>query len=354
MRYIGSKSRVARAIADIVGPPVREGVFVDAMCGTGAVAVEAARRGWPVRLNDHLRAAVTVAHARLLSGADVSFSAFGGYPAAVTALARAERLEGFVWREYSPASRRFGRHERRYFTEDNAVAIDSARAQIARWRGLGTITVTEETLLIADVLAAASRIANTAGTYGCFLRAWSTGGRRPIELIARDLLPRQVRVEGHNVDVWNVPVAAGDVAYFDPPYTKRQYAAYYHVLETIAQGDEPVVTGVTGLRPWQDRASDFCYKTRALGAIAALVADTPARRILLSYSAEGHVSLAELARGLEEHGDVRLHAVGAVGRYRPNWQASLNGDAVREYVIEVTKEAAAKPIEPEEEQALAA
>ena len=37
-------------------------------------------------------------------------------------------------------------------------------------------------------------------------------------------------------DVLDVQYEDGDVAYFDPPYTKRQYAAYYHILETIAAG----------------------------------------------------------------------------------------------------------------------
>ena len=44
-----------------------------------------------------------------------------------------------------------------------------------------------------------------------------------------------------------------DTVYLDPPYTKRQYAAYYHVLETLAYGDEPEVSGVTGLRPWEGK-----------------------------------------------------------------------------------------------------
>ncbi len=30
------------------------------------------------------------------------------------------------------------------------------------------------------------------------------------------------------------------LCYVDPPYMKRQYAANYHLLETIAKGDNPV------------------------------------------------------------------------------------------------------------------
>ena len=42
---------------------------------------------------------------------------------------------------------------------------------------------------------------------------------------------------------------AADTVYLDPPYTKRQYAAYYHILETISLGDEPIVEGICGIRP---------------------------------------------------------------------------------------------------------
>ena len=42
---------------------------------------------------------------------------------------------------------------------------------------------------------------------------------------------------------------AADTVYLDPPYTKRQYAAYYHILEAISLGDEPIVEGICGIRP---------------------------------------------------------------------------------------------------------
>lgn len=337
MRYIGSKARVASAILDLVGPPADGSVFVDAMCGTGAVAETAAAGGWPVRINDHLLSAVVVAHARLLSRHDVPFEAFGGYERAVAALRSAASRQGFLWQHYSPASSAVSQHERRYFTEANAAAIDGARHAIESWRCAGLLAEEEQRLLLADLLAAASRVANIAGTYGCFLREWSSSARRPFEITPRSLSDRPLTVEVFHADVLDVPFAVGDVAYFDPPYTKRQYAAYYHVLETIAHGDEPVIAGITGLRPWQERASDFCYKTRALRVIESLIADTPARRIFLSYSAEGHVPLADLTGALEQLGDLTVHALGEIGRYRPNWQASLTGDAVHEYLVEVAK-----------------
>lgn len=338
MRYIGSKARVAASILNLIGPPSStDGVFVDALCGTGAVAEEAARRGWHIRLNDHLLAAVVMARARLTSPDTATFTSLGGYKAAVARLAQARPHQGFIWRHYSPASGKTVGQERRYFTEDNAGRIDGIRQLIRDWREAGLLSQEEQGLLVADLLEAASRVANTAGTYGCFLREWSPSATRPLQLTPRLLREKNTKVEALNADVRDVPFGPDDVAYLDPPYTKRQYAAYYHILETIAQGDEPIVDGITGLRPWQERASSFCYKSRALHAIVSLVSSAPARRIWLSYSSQGHVNLGELWRAILVHGDVQMHPLGTIGRYRPNWQARLNGDGVQEYLLEITK-----------------
>src|SRR3990170_2434820 len=75
-RYIGSKMRVATAIADRVGTPDDDQRwFVDAFCGTGAVSVAVAARGWNVRVNDHLLAAVALAVANVTTRHQVKFAA---------------------------------------------------------------------------------------------------------------------------------------------------------------------------------------------------------------------------------------------------------------------------------------
>lgn len=333
LRYIGSKARVAEALADLAGEP--QGFLVDAMAGTGAVAAAAARRGWPVRLNDALLGSVCLAAARVVARENVPFVSLGGYEEVIRLLGEVTPVEGTMVRHYSPASLPLIGLERRYFTVDNAAAIDGIRAQIGNWRRNGEITLPEERLLIGDVLEAANSVANTAGTYGCFLREWSPVSKRPLLLKARTLLSQPVPVEVHHGDVADVPMAAGDTAYFDPPYTKRQYAAYYHIQETIAFGDEPEVAGVTGLRPWHDLASDFCYRRRALDAIVRMVTDCSATRVLLSYSDEGHVSQTDLTAALAQVGAVNVHEVGQIGRYRPNASASAARSVVQELVFEV-------------------
>jgi adenine-specific DNA-methyltransferase len=339
IRYLGSKARVAGEIMRIIGSPLRsDGSFVDAFAGTGTVAREAASCGWSVRINDHLLCSSIMAAGSVISPQEARFDLFGGYSAAIRILNGTTPEQGFIWREYSPASGNFGPVTRTYFTEENAAFIDGARKMIKKWRIAGLVTPAEEHLLIADLLAAASRVANTAGTFGCFLRQWMPNALQPAKLVPRELVARCGAVEFFNTDVGQVPMSLEDVAYFDPPYTKRQYAAYYHVLETIAHGDEPLVEGVTGLRPWRDKASDFCYRSRALKAITRLVAKCPARRIYLSYSSEGHVELPALQMALARFGRLKIHTLGDIARYTPNTEARLGGLTVTEYLLEFTRE----------------
>ena len=165
------------------------------------------RRGWPVRVNDHLYCSMVMAAARLTARPAVPFTAFGGYKAAVAILDRVKPREGFIWREYTPASVRFAGVQRQYFTEMNGARIDGLRATIADWRAIGQIGETEERLLIADLLAAVNRVANIAGTYGCFLSTWAPNARQPLELRPRPLITETVPIEAFNRDVLDVPAA---------------------------------------------------------------------------------------------------------------------------------------------------
>lgn len=336
-RYIGSKSRLIDQMIAYMGHPKEGAFFVDAFCGTGVVAETAAELGWSVRINDSLHSAVISTGARLISQKQAGFKKLGGYVAAIAKLNAAEPKHGFIWREYSPASRDSCGIERRYFTQENAARIDAMRALIAHWREAGTIDGTEERLLIADLFGALNRVANIAGTFGCFLSKWTSQSQGKIALRCRELKASSVRVEATVGDVFDVPNHAQDLVYLDPPYTKRQYSSYYHILETVALGDEPEVSGVAGLRPWKDRASDFCYKTRALKTLSRLVQSLKSQKVLLSYSSEGHIGMQDMKVELSRIGEFAMHPLGAIGRYRPNKVASSAASDVNEFLVVVER-----------------
>ena len=332
IRYLGSKVRVLDALAKLIGKPsAGEGRFVDGFSGTGAVASIAADFGWEVHVNDHLRCAKLLSSARMISTSAISYNCIGGYAEAVARLNSAPPLHGFLWREYSPASEGRAPRPRTYFTEENAARLDGMRLQIRRWAEAGILSGVEVSLLLADLIEAASAVANTAGTFGCFLSKWSPAALRPVEVAARGLRAQPVRFTCGELDVFSVRTDVQDTVYLDPPYTKRNYAAYYHVLETIAHGDEPKVTGVVGLRPWESKASPFNYKRRALPAMLDLVRQIQAARVLISYSTDGHISLEALADGLASWGTVEVHALGEIPRYQPRGSVV---QSVGEFVIE--------------------
>jgi len=339
-RYIGSKARLTVPLEHAIEAfDDGTGRFVDAFCGTGAVSELAASLGWPVWANDALESAIVMTSARLASEADIRFERLGGYSGTVEKLNDLTRSEGPMWRIYSPASARFNSEgiERRYFTEENAAAIDAMRAQIAKWAEDGLLTEREERLLIADLISAVNRIANIAGTYGCFLRNWQTSSQKPLKIKPRILKKDTTDLVTTVADVEKLRPTSSDLLYLDPPYTKRQYASYYHILETIVIGDEPEVVGVGGLRPWKNKASTFCYKVKALNALVSLVERVASRRVLISYSCQGHVDLDDLCSSLERSGSVECTPVHGVGRYRPNRTASANGNSVTEYILSYTR-----------------
>lgn len=345
IRYIGSKARIAKNILDLVGEPTPDsGVFIDAFSGTGTVSREAALRGWKVLANDHLLSSATLTAARLLCAKDVPFHSLGGYEGALNELNKADPAQGFIYREYTPSGLSRTGQERRYFTPENGSRIDGVRLLIEKWHEASLITRHEKTLLIADLLSAANSVANIAGTYGCFLRHWDNNALRKVELTPRSLLPFKCDFEVTNVDVYDVPSTPDDVVYLDPPYTKRQYAAYYHILETIAFGDEPEVEGVTGLRPWKEKLSPFCYKTKALKALDKLLGGIDARRVILSYSSEGHIAWEQLQGVIRKYGESKTLHIDNVGRYRPNQRASSTKSSVTEYLIQLDKSTATREV----------
>lgn len=336
-RYIGSKARLVEQITEFIGEPKADSYFIDAFCGTGVVAESAAKLGWNIRVNDNLLSAVLSSGARLTSEDQANFLLLGGYEAVIDKLNNVTPKKGFMWKEYSPASFDTCGVERRYFTELNAQKIDAIRSLISEWSESNMISEIEERLLIADLFSALNRVANIAGTFGCFLSKWTRQSENDINMCCRVLKKNNIIVETSVSDVFDIVNREQDLVYLDPPYTKRQYASYYHILETIAWGDEPIVSGVCGLRPWKELASDFCYKTRALNTLIGLVKHLNAKNILISYSSEGHIAMDDMKRELELIGQVSFHPMGDIGRYRPNKAASRNGAEVSEFIVVINK-----------------
>ena len=95
---------------------------------------------------------------------------------------------------------------------------------------------------------------------------------------------------------------SGDILYIDPPYNSRQYAPNYHVLETIARYDNPPLSGVTGMRPYENQKSVFCSKHEVNDAFAQLIKDADFSHIVMSYSSNGLMKADFIEKILKDNG----------------------------------------------------
>jgi adenine-specific DNA-methyltransferase len=326
VEFLGSKRRLSGFIVKHIAAHVSSGARVaDLFSGTAAVSSALREHGFAVVAIDHLALCSTFAEAVLLNDGVPPFAAAGEvtkvfgdrrYEGILSHLNALSGREGFVHQNYSPAAAKTGGFPRQYFTAANAAKIDAVRCEIDRLSPL--LSRGERGLLLADLVRAVSAVSNTAGTYGCFLKTWKARALEPLQLRASPkLLSGRTDHEVHCADAAdaaaNVQV---DAVYADPPYTKRQYAAYYHVLETVVRNDEPVVTGKTGLRHWQDQKSEFCYKKRAAAALVRLVSSVECGHFFLSYSDDGHLRDIEIRSILSGFGKVKVGGERPYRRYR--------------------------------------
>jgi adenine-specific DNA-methyltransferase len=327
IRFIGHKKRLLPGILDVIDNTVDDDVthIADLFAGTGAVSAGLKSKGYHVIANDILTHCCVLTRAQLLNSQPPSFDKLlDSYPEitevtntfvvqtdyshVLSYLNSLDGTEGFFYKHYAPGGTQSRDEPRQYFTDENAQRIDAIRATIKQWNNDGLLSEAEHSLLLYDLIRATNEIANTAGTYGAYLKEWYERAREPIKLTPAEIPSGPTDHEIHQRDANELAEEISpDAVYLDPPYTKRQYASYYHIPETIAEEDEPDLSGKTGLRPWEEKSSDYCHKKRAPDQLHDLLSRLNTRYIFLSYSTEGHISPDTIEDILSEIGSFELH-----------------------------------------------
>lgn len=346
-RYIGNKTKLTQEIinktADIIGP---QGTVVDLMAGTGAVAMEYRRNGYRVIASDIMTYSKDHLISQLLYNSPpkydnlqkLSLGKLNGYSSVLEYLNNLEPIKGYFFREFSSDGKPSnGCDSRKYFTSSNACKIDAIRAKINDWIDKKLISENEEAVLKHTLIMAVNCVANISGTYGYFLSTYKKNTLEQIQLI-----PHQFEDIGNTDNIVLQGFAEdiaqnihADLCYIDPPYMKRQYAANYHILETIARGDYPVAVGKSGLRNWWDQHSKFCTKTRSPDSFRKVISDMQCQHFLISYSEDGLLSIEQLINLFSEFGEVYINEIDYT-RFRSN-QSPLP-KRIKEYIIEVHKD----------------
>ena len=353
MRYIGNKTRLLGFIRRVLRTRgVLPGHAVDPFSGTASVARALKRWGHGVAASDIMAYGYVFARAYVETVTPPRFDelkAVTGRTELVHVLAWLNALPGrcgFMHEHFSPAGGAGAEHGRMYFTPENAARIDAIRDCIEEWHRTGLIHDDAYYTLLAALIEAADRVANTTGVYAAFVKSWQSNAQRPLTL------RRLAHVRGNHctaarTDALAAIEAAGefDLLYLDPPYNSRQYAGYYHIPELLARGwyDEPVrLRGKTGLIDDADLRSEWSSSRRCEAAFERLVASARCRHIVMSYNAEGIIPEQTIERVLKQYGlrETFKRYRHGYRRYRSDADSEVRryrGNEVAEYLYSVTR-----------------
>ena len=301
MRFLGNKESIKYEILNLLKSKnlVDRGLkLFDAFCGSGAIA-DTVKNHFSVIINDILTWCVTYTTGRIYAG-NCDFTRLGFNPFEYLNNNNDVR-QGFIFDNYSP-----GGSNRMYFTAENASRIDYFRFQIEEWKNANLINEIEYPYLLACLIDSVSRVSNTAGVYGAFLKEWDSRAIKPIQFLkieASNSFCGEFKAFNKRIEEIITDVDC-DVLYIDPPYTQNQYGTQYHLLETLVLNDNPPVSKITGSRPVTPMRSDWSREYKASILFDKIIEKTKAKHILFSYNSDGFMSKDFIEACLKRYGIV--------------------------------------------------
>lgn len=302
MRYIGGKSLMLDNILSVIKNNTEDvHVITDLFSGTGVVAQNLKAQGYAVNSNDILYFSYVINKGILEMNEPISNDLRD-----IIVHLNSLSIENSPWFDIESAFiyQNYSLHDgctRMYFQCDNAIKIDLVRQEIERQRE--HISEIEYFYLLSLLIKAVPYVSNITGTYGAYLKYWDKRTYNRLSLEEIKIEHSEVQCHCYNMDSMEMArQIESDLVYMDPPYNSRQYLPNYHVLETIAKYDYPVIKGVTGQREDPEKISDYCKKRKAKEAFRNLLNTLNCKYLLLSYNNEGLLTTDEMITLFQEAG----------------------------------------------------
>jgi len=169
-----------------------------------------------------------------------------------------------------------------YFSKIDCSKIGFIREDIEKKFLSGIITERERAILIASLIYAMDKIANTCGHYDAWRRGIIFEKHLNLPVLNVPAKNRNNRCFNENANELVKHIKA-DLIYIDPPYNSRQYSDTYHLLENVARWEKPPVYGVALKPDRKHLKSDYCT-LKAVDAFEDLIKNCKAKYILFSYN----------------------------------------------------------------------
>lgn len=327
--YMGSKRRLLPDIEqEIVSLQKELGsartVNVDLFSGSGCVARMLKRHSSILVANDLEEYARVINDAFLMNWTDFDSERYEEERARLNSLLdTGYRHTGIIATNYAPAdTNHIQRGERAFYTQENALIIDTIREFIE--------TIADEntaTCMLAMLLVEASIHVNTSGVFKGFYKDRATGigrlGGAEHDALRRILGRISIGTPHHSralsetnimrMDAKTVFAKLGfgaDITYIDPPYNQHPYGSNYFMLNLLIDGEMPDhISKVSGIpRNWN--RSNYNRKPRIREEFRELLESLNSKYSVFSYNSkysvfsynnEGFLTLDEITGLIEEY-----------------------------------------------------
>ncbi|MBO6119774.1 MAG: DNA adenine methylase [Lachnospiraceae bacterium] len=342
MRFIGSKTLLLENIKNVIDENVKYAeVFCDIFSGTSVVA-NFFKKNYKIISNDLLYFSYVVQKATIENNKTPIFANIPKITNPVNYLNNLTNVDleklpmkkRFFQNNYSPIGKRM------YLTEDNALRIDFARNKVEDWYKKGYIVDSEYYYLIATIIEGIPFVSNISGTYGAYNKKWDKRAFKKFELKTLPVVDNKMKNKSYNVDgVKLLKRINGDILYIDPPYNERQYLPNYHLLETAAKYDNPIIKGITGQRDYsENEKSVFCNKVRAIISFEEMMKNAKFRHIIFSYSTEGLMNISDIEYIMKKYGIIKTYKLYKIPYRRFKSREQKNKKELNELLFYIEKD----------------
>jgi len=321
MRFIGNKENLIDRIYNaLLQRNIHGKTFFDFFSGTASVASFFKKKGYKVFSSDLLYFSYCMQRAYITNNAEPKFKKLlpsikilknklfaSNLDNVLDFLNEIKPVKGFIYKNYSIGGTANLPQPRMYLSDDNAKKIDAIRIQIENWKIANLLTKDEYFILITCLIESVSFFSNVSGVYAAFQKKWDPRALKPffIKPISLVFNKEQNYVFNKN-SIELIQDIDVDIIYLDPPYNERQYAPNYHLIETIAKYDNPIIRGITGIRDYSNQKSSFCNKVSALLELDNIAKNAKCKYLLLSYNTEGIMPQKNIEAILSKYGKLEV------------------------------------------------
>ncbi len=342
MRFIGSKTLLLENIKSVIDENAKSAeVFCDIFSGTTTVA-NYFKKYYRIISNDLLYFSYVIQKATIENSKVPEFAKLHRINNPIEYLNSLKEVEleklpvkkRFFQKNYSPIGNRM------YLTEDNALRIDFTRNKVEDWYTKGYIDDSEYYYLLAAIVEGIPFVSNISGTYGAYHKKWDKRAFKKFELKSLTVIDNKKRNKCYNVDgIKLLKKISGDILYIDPPYNERQYLPNYHLLETAAKYDNPIIKGVTGQREYTDNEkSNFCNKLKAVSSFEEMMKNAKFKYIIFSYSTEGIMEINNIEDIMKKYGIIKTYKLYKIPYRRFKSRTQKNKKELNELIFYIEKD----------------